>query len=387
MIIAFVPLRGGSKSIPNKNIKPLYGKPLAYWSLSALSNSKSIDKIVVATDSQEIKNVVISFCLNKVEVYDRLPQNAEDHSSTESVMLEYLQSNIDNNEDALFILVQATSPFTKSVHFDEAIKKYYTGGFDSLLSITLNKRFFWSIENSQPINYDFTTRPRRQDFQGLYMENGAFYISTIKGVLNSNNRLSGKIGFYEMPEYSALELDEPLDWELAEFFMQKYSYLERDFSKIKLFFTDVDGTLTDAGMYYGNNGEELKKFNTHDGKGIELLRGKQIKVGLITSENTPIVANRALKLQVEYLFQGVAHGGKLETISKLCDSLNLSLSNVAYIGDDVNCKELLEQVGVSACPANATVDIKKLPNIIQLSRSGGDGAVREFIDIILRHIG
>src|SRR5690606_24895334 len=111
--------------------------------------------------------------------------------------------------------------------------------------------------------------------------------------------------------------------------------------------SDVDGTLTDAGMYYDQHGNELKKFNTHDGKGFELLRNAGIKTGLITSENTPIVEHRAKKLKIDYLVQGVASAGKLQAALALCAKEGVELSEVAYIGDDVNCKELLEQAGMA----------------------------------------
>jgi N-acylneuraminate cytidylyltransferase len=117
------------------------------------------------------------------------------------------------------------------------------------------KRFFWN-ENGTPINYDYKNRPRRQDFDGMLMENGAFYISSIGNIKKYKNRLSGKIAIYEMPEYTAIEIDEEDDWIIAEKLMQKYILQPKKSSKkIKLFLSDVDGTLTDAGMYYGNNGE------------------------------------------------------------------------------------------------------------------------------------
>ena len=157
-------------------------------------------------------------------------------------------------------------------------------------------------------------------------------------------------------------------------------------TKTKLFLSDVDGTLTDAGMYYDVNGNELKKFNTHDGKGFELLRKAGIKTGLITSENSKIVENRAKKLKVDYLYQGVEHGGKLEVAKKICDIEGITLDEVAYIGDDINCYELLFSVGLSACPNNSLSKIKEMYNIIHISKNGGAGAVREFIDIILKRI-
>jgi YrbI family 3-deoxy-D-manno-octulosonate 8-phosphate phosphatase len=155
---------------------------------------------------------------------------------------------------------------------------------------------------------------------------------------------------------------------------------------IKLFLSDVDGTLTDGGMYYDGSGNEFKKFHTHDGKGFELLKKNGIKVGIITSEDTLIVSKRAQKLQVDYLYQGIEHIGKLEVAKEICKKENIELHQVAYIGDDINCKKLLESVGLAACPNNSQSEIKHIPNIHQLSRKGGDGAVREFANIILENI-
>ena len=215
------------------------------------------------------------------------------------------------------------------------------------------------------------------------MENGAFYISKIVNIKKHNNRLSGKIALYEMEEFTAVEIDEEDDWVIAEKLMYKYIISKRQKSKIKLFLSDVDGTLTDAGMYYGENSEEFKKFNTHDGKGFDLLKKAGIKTGLITSENTKIVSDRAKKLKVDYLYQGLECADKLEIANEICKKENISISEVAYVGDDTNCKDLLVNVGLCACPNNALDEIKNIPNIIKLSKCGGNGAVREFIEKIL----
>lgn len=383
MNIAFIPVRCGSKSIPFKNIKEFCGKPLVYWNIEALEKSNNIDKIFVATDCEEIKNVVNSFGFSKVRVYDRDEENASDTATTESVMLEFINKQNFKDSD-LFFLVQATSPLTQTKDFDKALETLKNENADSLLTCIKTKRFFWD-KNANPINYDFTNRPRRQDFDGLFMENGAFYINSIENIKKDKNRLSGKIAIYEMEEFTAVEIDEEDDWLIAEKMMYKYILSKRKKElQIKLFLSDVDGTLTDAGMYYGENGEEFKKFNTHDGKGFELLRKAGIKTGIITSENTKIVENRAKKLKVDYLYQGLEHKGKLDIAKEICKELNISLDEVAYIGDDINCKELLLNVGLAACPSNALDEIKNIPNIIKLSKVGGDGAVREFIHIILK---
>lgn len=153
--------------------------------------------------------------------------------------------------------------------------------------------------------------------------------------------------------------------------------------EIKLFLTDVDGVLTDAGMYYSENGDELKKFNTHDGMGLQIIKNAGIKTGIITSEDTHIVERRFNKLKLDYLCQGKREGGKLASALEICEKEGITLGNVAYIGDDINCFELLSNVGLAACPANAISKVKEIPGILRLSKKGGEGCVRELIEIIL----
>ena len=219
--IAFIPVRGGSKSIPLKNIKLLAGKPLVYWTAKAANDSKYIDKVIIATDSEDIKNAVKGFKdLKKVEIYNRKPENATDTASTESVMIEYIEAE-NLNADDKFFLIQATSPLLKAKHVNEMYKKYVKDRADSALSCVINKRFYWT-KDGKSINYDYKKRPRRQDFEGYYMENGACYINSIKNIIEYKNRLSGKISVYEMPEYTAVEIDEPDDFLLIEKLMEKH---------------------------------------------------------------------------------------------------------------------------------------------------------------------
>jgi len=156
--------------------------------------------------------------------------------------------------------------------------------------------------------------------------------------------------------------------------------------KIKLFLTDVDGVLTDGGMYYAENGDELKRFNTRDGMAFELLRKAGIKTGIITSEDTQIVARRATKVKADYLYQGQRDGGKLSTAEEICAKEGITLSEVAYIGDDLNCIALLEKVGRAACPMDAVDAVKAVPGIFVMFKKGGEGCVREFVEKLLREV-
>ena len=151
--------------------------------------------------------------------------------------------------------------------------------------------------------------------------------------------------------------------------------------KIKLVLTDIDGVWTDGGMYYDQNGNELKKFNTSDSAGVLFLRLLGIPLGIITGENTQIVQHRADKLKIERLYMGVKN--KLETAEKLCAEMNISLQEVAYIGDDLNDAMLLKVVGFSAVPANAPAYMLKYAGL-RLSKNGGEGAFREFVEILLQ---
>ena len=150
--------------------------------------------------------------------------------------------------------------------------------------------------------------------------------------------------------------------------------------RIKVVLTDIDGVWTDGGMYYDQTGNEWKKFHTYDGVGVRLAHEHGLKVGIITGEETNIVARRAEKLHVDYLYQGVAD--KLEVAKQICLSDGYELEDIAYIGDDINDVELLKAAGVSAVPVSAPEYIKGNARI-QLTKKGGEGVFREFVELLI----
>ena len=152
------------------------------------------------------------------------------------------------------------------------------------------------------------------------------------------------------------------------------------FKELKLFATDVDGVLTDAGMYYGESGEELKKFNTRDGMGIKLLQADGVLVAIITGEQTKIVTRRAKKLGIGEVFQGAKD--KVSVLTHLSKKLRIPFEHMAYMGDDVNDLGALEKVGYAAAPADCVDQVSQVVHYI-CQKKGGEGAVREVIDMIL----
>ena len=152
-------------------------------------------------------------------------------------------------------------------------------------------------------------------------------------------------------------------------------------SRIKLFAMDVDGVLTDGGMYYSEQGEILKKFNTRDGMGIELLRKNGIIPAIITQEESKIVLRRAEKLKVDEVYIGVKD--KLQVIKELAQKHDLSLGEIAYIGDDINDLAVLKEVGLSFSPNDAMPEVRQAVCRV-LSRKGGEGAVREAVELVIQ---
>src|SRR2546426_2916443 len=158
----------------------------------------------------------------------------------------------------------------------------------------------------------------------------------------------------------------------------------RDFQarlrRVRLVAMDVDGVLTDAGMYYSESGDELKKFNTRDGMGIKMLQAAGLVTAFITREKTAIVERRGQKLAVPEVHQGV--DDKRGVLATLASKYGLTLDQVAYIGGDVNDLEALRAVGFSAAPADAMPSVLKAVRYV-CKKKGGEGAVREVADVTL----
>ena len=387
MNVAFIPVRGGSKSIPLKNIKLINGKPLVYWTLKAACFCKYIDKIYVATDNDDIKNTIEAEVHNdkigrfdKIEVIGRSKESSTDTASTEMAMLEFAEKYAFDN----IVLIQATSPLLKSADLEQGFEIFGTKGTDSVLSVVRQKRFNWMNDEKgfvHPTNYDVFHRPRRQDFEGYLVENGAFYISSREKLLKSKNRVSGNIKAVEMSEDSFFEVDELSDWVIIEDLMKKNEVKRKaDVPEIKMFLTDCDGCLTDGGMYYSEKGDELKRFNTRDGMGFSLLRNNGILTGIITAESVELNRRRGKKLNLDIIETGCKD--KLKAIRQICQDHSIDLKNVCYVGDDINDLEAVNAVGFGCCPLDAQNSVKNVAKYIA-SLKGGNGAVREIIDFIL----
>lgn len=156
---------------------------------------------------------------------------------------------------------------------------------------------------------------------------------------------------------------------------------EKDLSKIKMLVMDVDGTLTDGKIYVGDNGEVFKAFNVKDGYRLININNYNIVPVIITGKTSEILSKRAAELKIEEVYQGIEN--KLEVLDEIINRYQLTYENVAYIGDDVNDLDCMNVCYLKACPADAIGEVIEVVDYV-CNVNGGNGAVREFIDLIVR---
>jgi YrbI family 3-deoxy-D-manno-octulosonate 8-phosphate phosphatase len=385
-IVSIIPARGGSKGILKKNLQLLNGFPLIAYSILQSKEVDLINETYVSTEDSEIKNIALKY---GASVIDRPKSLASDTASTEAVLLhasEYLDQDFD-----YMILLQPTSPLRYSKHIYEALELIIKENGDSLLSVYQNDSFLWSRDGT-PINYDYKNRPRRQDKKWEYVENGSIYI-TKKTILNDyENRLGGKILTYIMPKWMSIEVDEPIDLELANFLIKtkyhydntmiKYQKYEEKIKALKLMIFDVDGVFTDGSVYLDSKNNEILRFSRVDGKGIELIKQRGFKTAVVTSEDSEIVRNRMEKLGIDEIFIGIKN--KLKIYVELMKKYNIEDENICFLGDDIQDIELIKRAGFSCCPTNAQQIIKKY-SLYQSRLKGGKGFVRDVCNLVLNY--
>ncbi len=379
--VAFVPLRENYESIPVNTTRRMAGRPLFAWGLEQAIASGCFDAIYIATDSSaEIcKKISDEFPgMDKVVKVLDCPAATGDAGSMDSALLEF-QRKIPFD---VVCLVGAASPLTRAEDFRAARHKFLSENLDSLLSAVRLKRFLWTRAGT-PVDDATSRRSLPGNLEGYLVENGAFYLTGAKSLRDHGCRLGGRIGIHEMAAETAIEIIDEAGWVAVEQFLLKQKLISakaRD-SQVKVLVLDVDGTLTDAGMYYGPSSEALKKFNTRDAHGLQLLREKGIGVCVISTEDSPAVAARMKKLRIDEYYPGVRN--KLPLLLELAQRWDIALQDIGYIGDDLSDLECLSRVGSAFCPADAVPEILRQAHYI-CEHPGGHGAVREVCDLILQ---
>lgn len=386
-VAAIIPARGGSKGIPGKNLRPLRGKPMVAYAIEAALASRHVDRVFVSTDDPAIAAASVRY---GAEVIHRPAELSGDTASSESALIhaiEHLRDTEAYTPDIL-VFLQCTSPLTLPEDIDGAVGALLDENADSALSAYASHLFLWRRDadgQAAGVNHEKTRRPRRQEREPEFAENGAVYAMRVPGFLEARHRFFGRTAIYAMPRERSVEVDDPADLELVAALIaargpESAGIAERA-ARVKLLVSDVDGVLTDAGMYYSEAGDELKKFSTRDGMGLEKLRNAGIQTAIMTRENTELVARRAQKLKVDHLFQGVTDKGAC--MDELAAKTGLSPDEICFVGDDFHDIPALRKAGLACCPADAAADVREYCHYI-LATGGGQGCVRELAEYILR---
>jgi YrbI family 3-deoxy-D-manno-octulosonate 8-phosphate phosphatase len=381
--ISIIPARGGSKGLPRKNVLPICGKPLLAWNIEAAMTSKQIDDVYVSTDDPEIAQVARSY---GAKVIDRPIDLAGDAATSESALLhglDFLSANGVNPE--LLVFMQCTSPLTATEDIDCAINTLYEMDADSCLTASDFHYFVWNQNKdgfADGINHDKRFRPRRQDREPQYAENGAIYVMKVDGFREAQHRFFGKTVLSLMPAERCAEIDEPVDLKVVEVLLReqlrkKQAAMLPD--KITAVAFDFDGVMTDNRVWVDQDGKETVACDRSDGWGLSQLKKSGIRIAVLSTEINPVVSARCKKLGLECR-QGLGEK-KFEAFQKWCAENQFNPAEVVFVGNDANDVDCLRAAGCGVVPADAYPEAKAVANVI-LEKPGGYGAVRELCELI-----
>ena len=381
-VLALIPARGGSKSLPRKNVLPLGGIPLIAHTIKAAQSANLVTRVAVSTEDAEIAAIAGRF---GADVIDRPAELASDEATSESALLhalEHLELAEAYRPDILCFL-QCTSPLTAPEDIDNVLQALISSKADTALAVTRFHYFVWRQDaegGAVGVNHDKTIRLRRQDRHQEFLETGAVYAMAADGFRVARHRFFGRTVLHEMPASRVLEIDDPEDFDLAALRMasdaSKGTELPRRIDGIVF---DFDGVFTDDLVTVDEHGTEAVRCSRRDGMGIEMLRAAGIPMTVISKERNPVVARRCEKLRLEYS-QG--KDNKLSALSAWIDQHGVDPRQVIYVGNDVNDLECMSAVGCAVAPADAHPAALAKADLV-LQSAGGRGAIRELADMIL----
>lgn len=383
-VLSIIPARGGSKGIPYKNIRPLAGKPLLAYMVEAALNTPAIDRVVVSTDDPHIATVAEEY---GAEVVWRPPEISGDTATSESALLhtlEHLQQS-EGYEADLLVFLQCTSPLTLAEDIQGTIDALLTEDADSALAVTPFHYFLWQQQGGEAVgvNHDKAVRLRRQDQEPQHLETGAVYVMRNDGFRNARHRFFGKTAMYVMPPERCLEIDEPVDLLLAEVLMrerQRVEGLRVLPDNLGALILDFDGVFTNNKVLVLQDGTEAVQCDRSDGWGLARLRELGLPILVLSGETNPVVLQRCRKLGLECL-----HGqsDKVSVLKEWLMARGIDLADVVYVGNDHNDLGCMKMVGCPIAVADAYPEVKAVARII-LNKAGGQGAIRELSELILR---
>ena len=380
-VTAIIPARGGSKGVPGKNLRRVGGRSLVARAIDSCRAARLIDAVYVSTDDAEIARTAEAA---GAQVIMRPAELSSDRASSESALLHALdQLAMINEEPAIMVFVQCTSPFIAPDDLDRAVEMIIHDYADSVFSAVASYDFLWRPSGDFGLvtgqNHDPSLRPRRQDRRPEFRETGAFYVMSTAGFRAARHRFFGRTAVVQVPELTAVDVDHLHDLILAGAVAQVMEPSQQ--IDVDAVITDFDGVHTDNTATLAQDGRESVQISRADGLGVEHLRSIGIPLLIVSKELNPVVEARAVKLGVD-----VVHGidDKRPVVREWLAMRGINADRAAYLGNDVNDLGPMSLVGWPVAVADAHPAVRHAARLV-LTRSGGHGAVRELCDLVIEH--
>jgi YrbI family 3-deoxy-D-manno-octulosonate 8-phosphate phosphatase len=385
--LVVIPARGGSKGIPRKNVRMFAGKPLIVYTIEQALAARLVNRVVVSTDDPEIAEVSGK---HGAHVIQRPAEISGDTATSEAALLHALEhlKQTEGYEPDLLVFLQCTSPLTLAEDIDGTVRMMLDENADSALSVTPFHYFLWrhdARDGAIGINHDKKVRLLRQQREDQFLETGAVYAMRVPGFLKARHRYFGRTVMHITPPERCHEIDEPRDLLVAEVLVRergKESKLKSLPDRVGALVLDFDGVFTDNRVMVFQDGREAVVCSRSDGWGLAELRKAGLPILVLSTEQNPVVQARCDKLGIPCL-HGVA--AKLSALRVWLKERSVNVSDVVYVGNDVNDLACLQAVGCAVVVSDAHPEAKAAARII-LSALGGHGAIRELADLIRQKI-
>lgn len=388
-VLAVIPARGGSKGVPAKNLAPVAGVPLVGRAVRACLDAPLVTHVAVSTDDAAIADAARAA---GAEVVLRPAAIAGDTATSESAVLHAMDAHeaVHGTAVDVVLLVQCTSPFLTRDDIDGVARAVAAGGADSAVTVAPFHGFVWREDGTggdgdgtaegagdgagRGVNHDSSFRPRRQDRPQDFLETGAAYAMDAAGFRAAGHRFFGRTALVRTDPARVLEVDDPHDLAraraLAPLLDTAALPTHEDVDAVVL---DFDGTQTDDRVLIDADGREIVAVHRGDGLGVARLRRAGLDLLILSTEQNPVVAARARKLQVPVL-----HGIDRKDIAlkQWCDERGIAPERVLYVGNDVNDLPCFDLAGWPVAVANAHDSVRAAARAVTAT-PGGEGAIRE----------
>ncbi|MFI6699572.1 cytidylyltransferase domain-containing protein [Streptomyces sp. NPDC050509] len=388
-VLAVIPARGGSKGVPAKNLAAVGGIPLVVRAVRACLAARRVTDVVVSTDDALIAEAARTA---GAEVVLRPAAIAGDTATSEDAVLHAMDAHGATRgqgagDPDVVLLVQCTSPFLTAEDLDGVTGAVTEDGADTALTVAPTHGFVWRQDGAgrtEPdgygVNHDKANRPRRQDRPQEYLETGAAYAMRADGFRTARHRFFGRTALVPTDPARVLEIDDPHDLARARLLAPLLDpQVLPSYDDVDAVVLDFDGTQTDDKVHIDSDGRETVAVHRGDGLGIAALRRSGLELLILSTEQNPVVAARARKLQVPVL-----HGidRKDLALKQWCDEHGIAPERVLYVGNDVNDLPCFGLAGWPVAVASAHDEVRAAARAVTTT-PGGEGAVREIATWLL----